>query len=79
VPAPSKLRCRVYARKDAHRPAARIYARAATVFTNLLKMSTHFTKLLELFFSSFAKKIKNSKSLWQTVGVAQEVRPRLVR
>jgi hypothetical protein len=54
----SAVLCRVYARKDAHRRAARIYARAATVFTKLLKIPTHFAKLLELLFSPFARKLR---------------------
>jgi hypothetical protein len=39
----------------ASRLLGRIYARAARRFANLLLMASWFTKLLEAYFSSFAK------------------------
>jgi len=50
--------------------AARKYARAVLLDAKLPKDAKSFAKLLEGQFSSFAKKKKDSKWIWQTLGDA---------
>jgi hypothetical protein len=56
--------------RDGKSLAARKYARRDLLDGNLAKFGKCFAKLLEHQFSSFAKKNKDNKCNWQTIGDA---------